>query len=148
LGKMLGMSVLDISGVTDGLDNDGSAQVTGALVALEGCELVAIHVEAPDEAAHAGSVDDKVEAIQRVDREVVSGLRSWKGDSLRVLVMPDHPTPIAARTHSPEPVPFLLWGPGFEANGAGRFTEAEARKTNLLLDPGYSIMSRLVEGSN
>ncbi len=144
LGKMMGMDILDIPGVTDGLDNDGSAQAAGALAALEDHDLVAIHVEAPDEAAHAGSVDDKVEAIQMVDREVVGSLRSWKGDSLRVLVMPDHPTPIALRTHSPEPVPFLLWGLGFRANGAERFTEAEARKTNLLLDPGYSIMSRLV----
>ncbi|HEY56572.1 MAG TPA: cofactor-independent phosphoglycerate mutase [Dehalococcoidia bacterium] len=148
LGKMMGMDILDIPGVTDGLDNDGSAQVAGALAALEDRDLVAIHIEAPDEAAHAGSVDDKIAAIQRVDGEVVGGLRSWEGDSLRVLIMPDHPTPVAARTHSPEPVPFVLWGPGFKANGAGRFTEAEARKTNLLLDPGYSIMSRLVEVGN
>ncbi len=148
LGKMMGMDILAIPGVTDGLDNDGSAQVAGALAALEDHDLVAVHVEAPDEAAHAGSADDKIAAIENIDREVVGELRAWKGDSLRVLVMPDHPTPIAARTHSPEPVPFVLWGPGFKANGAGRFTEAEARKTNLLLDPGYSIMSRLVEVGN
>jgi 2,3-bisphosphoglycerate-independent phosphoglycerate mutase len=148
LAKMLGMSVLDIPGVTDGQDNDGAAQVAGALAALKDRDLVAIHVEASDEAAHAGSVDDKIAAIQKVDREVVGGLRSWKGDSLRVLVMPDHPTPIATRTHSSEPVPFVLWGPGFKANGAERLTEAEARKTNLLIDPGYSIMSRLVEGGS
>jgi len=148
LGKMAGMDILDIPGVTDGLDNDGSAQIGGALTALEDHDLVIVHIEAPDEAAHAGSIDDKVAAIQRVDREAVGRLRSWKGDYLRVLIMPDHPTPIAARTHSLEPVPFVLWGPGFKANGAGRFTEAEARKTNLLLDPGYSIMSRLVEVGN
>jgi 2,3-bisphosphoglycerate-independent phosphoglycerate mutase len=148
LGKMMGMDILAIPGVTDGLDNDGSAQVAGALAALEDHDLVAVHVEAPDEAAHGGSADDKVAAIQNVDREVVGELRAWKGDSLRVLVMPDHPTPIAARTHSPEPVPFVLWGPGFKANGAQGFTEAEAQERNLLLDPGYSIMSRLVEVGN
>jgi 2,3-bisphosphoglycerate-independent phosphoglycerate mutase len=144
LGKMMGMDILAIPGVTDGLDNDGSAQVAGALAALEDHDLVAVHVEAPDEAAHAGSADDKIAAIENIDREVVGELRAWKGDSLRVLVMPDHPTPIAARTHSPEPVPFVLWGPGFKANGAQGFTEAEAQERNLLLDPGYSIMSRLV----
>ncbi len=144
LGRMVGMDILEIPGVTDGLDNDCSAQAAGALVALGECDLAVIHVEAPDEAAHAGSIDDKVEAIERVDSEAVRQLCGWEGDSIRVLVMPDHPTPIATRTHSPEPVPFMLWGPGFKANGAERFTEAEARKINLLLDPGYSIMSRLV----
>ena len=143
LGKMMGMDILDIPGVTDGLDNDYSAQVNGALSALKDHDLVVIHIEAPDEAAHAGSIDDKVEAIQRIDREVVGQLRSWKGDSLRVLVMPDHPTPIAIRTHSPDPVPFLLWGRGFRANGTGRFTEAEAKETGLIVDPGYNIMGRL-----
>jgi 2,3-bisphosphoglycerate-independent phosphoglycerate mutase len=144
LGRMVGMDVLEIPGVTDGLDNDCAAQAAGALAALKEYGLAVIHVEAPDEAAHAGSIDDKVAAIERVDSEAVRQLRCWEGDSLRVLVMPDHPTPIVTRTHSPTPVPFVLWGPGFEANGAVRFTEAEAQKTNLLLDPGYSIMSRLV----
>ncbi len=145
LGRMVGMDVLEIPGVTDGLDNDCAAQAAGALAALKKYDLAVIHVEAPDEAAHAGSIYDKVAAIERVDSGAVRQLRFWEGDSLRVLVMPDHPTPIVTRTHSPAPVPFVLWGPGFEANGAVGFTEAEAQKTNLLIDPGYSIMSRLVE---
>jgi 2,3-bisphosphoglycerate-independent phosphoglycerate mutase len=106
--------------------------------------LVVIHIEAPDEAGHAGAIDDKVEAIQSVDRKVVSRLRSWQAEPLRVLVMPDHPTPIKVRTHTDDPVPFLLWGAGFNANGAQRFTEAEAQGTGLSLDEGYKIMSRLV----
>jgi 2,3-bisphosphoglycerate-independent phosphoglycerate mutase len=146
LGRMVGMAVLEIPGVTDGLDNDFLAQAAGALAALKEYDLAVIHIEAPDEAAHAGSIDDKVEAIQRVDRGMVGQLRSWGEGSLRVLVMPDHPTPIATRTHCPDPVPFVLWGPGFKTNWAGRFTEAEAGKTGLFLDPGYSIMSRLVGG--
>jgi len=143
LAQMVGMEVLDIPGVTDGLDNDYAAQAVGALEALEEHDLVVIHIEAPDEAAHDGSVKDKVEAIQRVDREVISRLRSWQSDGLRVLVMPDHPTPIKTRTHSPEPVPFLLWGGGFTASGAKRFTESEAKKTNLFVGEGYNIMGWL-----
>ncbi len=143
LAQMMDMEVLDISGVTDGADNDYAAQVSGALRALGENDLAVVHVEAPDEAAHAGSVDDKVATIERVDKEVVSRLRS-REDDLRLLVMPDHPTPIQTRTHSGEPVPFLLWGPGFSANGAGRFTEAEAVKTGLFLEEGYKIMERLV----
>ena len=144
LGRMLGMDILEIQGVKDGLDNDYSAQAVGALKALGDHDLTVIHVEAPDEAAHGGSIDDKVEAIQRVDREMVSRIGSFKGD-LRVLVMPDHPTPIETRRHTPEPVPFLLWGPGFTSNGAKRFTEAEAKKTGLFIENGYNIMGRLIQ---
>jgi 2,3-bisphosphoglycerate-independent phosphoglycerate mutase len=146
LAQMTGMTVLNIEGVTDGLDNNYIAQVSGALKALGRHDLVVIHIEAPDEAAHAGAIDDKVEAIQRVDAEVVSRLRSWREDDLRVLIMPDHPTPIELRTHTADPVPFLLWGKGFNANGAKRFTEAEAKNTGFFLEEGYKIMGRLVGG--
>jgi 2,3-bisphosphoglycerate-independent phosphoglycerate mutase len=148
---MAGIDILDIPGVTDGLDNDFSRQGTGAVEALEEYDMVVIHIEAPDEAAHAGSINDKIEAIQRVDREVLSHILSWrgqdtgeKGDNLRMLILPDHATPIAVQTHTPEPVPFLLWGPGFEANGAKRFTEAEANNTGVLIDHGHAIMGRLI----
>lgn len=143
LARMMGMGVLDIPGVKDGSDNDYAAQAVGALAALEENDLVVIHIEATDEAAHAGSIDDKIEAIQRVDREVVSRLCSWRPDNLRTLILPDHPTPIETQTHSGEPVPFMLWGPGFTANGAQRFTEAEAKSTGLFIEEGYNIMSRL-----
>ena len=146
LARMVGMEVLDIAGVTDGLDNDYAAQAVGALEAFGEGDLVVIHVEAPDEAAHEGLIEKKVEAIESVDKEVVSRLRSYQGDSLRVLVMPDHPTPLIIRTHTDEPVPFMLWGSGITANGASRFSEAEAKRTGVFIDPGYKIMSRLVGG--
>jgi 2,3-bisphosphoglycerate-independent phosphoglycerate mutase len=145
LAKMVGMEVLNIPGVSDGLDNDYAAQVTGALEVLKEYDLVVIHVEAPDEAGHAGSIDDKIEAIQRADKEIVSWLRSWDKDTLRVLVMPDHATPIEVQTHVGDPVPFILWGPGFTANGAKRFTEAEAKGTSVFIEDGYSIILRLIK---
>jgi 2,3-bisphosphoglycerate-independent phosphoglycerate mutase len=144
LAQMIGMDVLDVPGVTDGLDNDFAAQAEGALKALEDHDLVVIHVEAADEAGHGGLIDEKVSAIEIVDKEVVSRLGSWQEDSLRVLVAPDHPTPIAVQTHVPDPVPFLLWGPGFTPNGARRFTEAEAERADLRIDPGYNIIRMLV----
>ncbi len=144
LAKMAGMTVLDIKGVTDGPDNDNVAQVEGALEALKTHDLVITHIEAPDEAGHEGDVKGKVDAIQKIDAEVVGRLRDWRRDDLRVLVMPDHPTPITVRTHTAEPVPFLLWGEGVKPNGAGRFTEAEARQTGVLIEEGYKIMGRLV----
>lgn len=144
LARMMGMGVLDIPGVKDGPDNDFTAQAVGALTALEECDLVVIHIEATDEAAHAGSIDDKIEAIQRVDSEVLSRIRSWRPDNLRTLIMPDHPTPIKTRTHSGEPVPFMLWGSGFTTNGAKRFTESEAKSTGFFIEEGYKIMGRLI----
>jgi 2,3-bisphosphoglycerate-independent phosphoglycerate mutase len=144
LAKMSGMTILDIKGVTDEPDSDNIAQAEGALAALKKHDLVVVHIEAPDEAGHTGDVSGKVSAIEKIDAEVVSRLRAWRGDDLRVLVMPDHPTPISVRTHTPEPVPFLLWGKGIKANGAGRFTEAEAAKTGIFIEDGYKIMAKLV----
>jgi len=145
LARMVGMDILDIPGVTDGLDNDYAAQASGALSALAAHDLVVIHIEAPDEAAHSGSIDAKIEAIQRIDSEVVSRLRSWQPDSLRLLVMPDHSTPLQTQTHVPDPVPFMFWGPGFTANGAKRFTESEAKKLGFFIDNGYNIMNMLIQ---
>jgi 2,3-bisphosphoglycerate-independent phosphoglycerate mutase len=144
LGLMMGMDILGIEGITDGLDNDFRGQVTGALKSLENHDLVVIHVEAPDEAGHAGSVDDKIGAIQRIDRDIVSRLRTFEPGNLRLLVMPDHPTPIEIKTHIAEPVPFILWGAGFIANCAESFTEAEAKRTGLFIQNGCNIMSKLV----
>ncbi|PIX26850.1 MAG: cofactor-independent phosphoglycerate mutase [Chloroflexi bacterium CG_4_8_14_3_um_filter_45_15] len=145
LARMTGMEILNILGVTDGLDNNYAAQATGALEAFKKHDLVVIHVEAPDEAAHAGSVEGKIEAIEKVDKEIVSQVRSWNKDTLRVLLLPDHSTPISVQTHVGEPVPFMLWGQGFKANGAHRFTEAEAKSTGILIEEGYKIMGRLIE---
>jgi len=144
LAKLTGMAVLNIPGVTDGLDNDYAAQAEGALEALGKYDLVVIHIEAPDEAAHGGDVDGKIAAIQKVDEEIVSRIYRRGRDALRVLVMPDHATPISVQTHIDEPVPFMLWGKGFESNGAGRFTEAEAKSTGFFIKEGYNIMARLV----
>jgi 2,3-bisphosphoglycerate-independent phosphoglycerate mutase len=145
LAHMSGMEALDIPGVTDGLDNDCAAQAKGALSALEKNDLVVIHVEAPDEAGHSGSVEHKVEAIEKIDKEVVGQIRSWRSDELRVLILPDHPTPIKIRTHCADPVPFLLWGPGFVSSKAKRFTETEAKGAGFFIDAGYTIMERLIK---
>ncbi|TET38696.1 MAG: cofactor-independent phosphoglycerate mutase [Dehalococcoidia bacterium] len=146
LAKMARIDNLDIPGVTDGLDNDYAAQAAGAVEALEEHDLVVIHIEAPDEAGHAGSIDDKIDTLERIDQEVVSQLLSWEEDALRILILPDHSTPIEVQTHTPEPVPFMLWGPGIQSSSAKGFTEAEAKSTGLFIEEGHTIMGRLIGG--
>jgi 2,3-bisphosphoglycerate-independent phosphoglycerate mutase len=144
LASMAGIEILEIPGVTDGPESDHRAQVGGALAALRRRDLVIVHIEAPDEAGHGGSIDAKVEAIEKIDGEVVGRLREWKGGELRVLVMPDHPTPVSRRTHTADPVPFLVWGGGLKSNGAKRFTEAEAARTGVFIEEGYRIMGKFL----
>jgi len=143
LALMADMTVLDIPGVTDGPDSDNAAQAEGALKALEKHDLVVIHIEAPDEAAHGGDAAAKIAAIEGIDAAVVSRLRAYPGD-LRLLIMPDHLTPVKLRTHTADPVPFLLCGGGISPHGAARLTEAGAAATGVIIDEGYKIMGRLL----
>ena len=106
-----------------------------------------IHLEAPDECGHHADLAAKVAAIEAIDREVMGRLRAWRGGTLRVLVQPDHPTPLALRTHTADPVPFLLWGEGLPPNGAARFTEAAAAGTGLFQPNGYNVLEML-RGNN
>jgi 2,3-bisphosphoglycerate-independent phosphoglycerate mutase len=145
LAQMAKMKVIKIPGVTDGLDNNYAAQGVGTLKALEKLDMVIVHVEAADEAGHSGSIEHKIEAIERTDREIISRLREYNADKLRLLILPDHPTPIDIKTHTAEPVPFLLWGQGFNPNGRQRFTEVEAQSSGFLIKAGYDIMNRLIK---
>jgi len=162
LALQTGMDYLSIPGVTDGADNDYEGQMRAALASLTDHDVVFVHVESPDEAGHAGDAAGKVEAIEQVDalmvpqvmayaRALASSAGAAQGEApgaagagaeaLRVLVLPDHPTPLEIRTHVAEPVPFILWGPGFEANGASAYTESEARATGFAVAPGHLLMS-------
>ncbi len=144
LAKMAGLDVLEIPGVTDNIDNDYAAQAVGALNALDNHDIVVIHVEAPDEAGHSGSAENKISSIEMIDRDIVSRLLDWNDDNLRVLVLPDHPTPVAIQTHTSDPVPYVMWGTGIAQNGAKRFTEIEAKSTGVLGADGYNVMDKFL----
>ncbi|MBF4510609.1 MAG: cofactor-independent phosphoglycerate mutase [Aeromicrobium sp.] len=143
LAVLFGIERLSIDGVTDGSDNDYAAQISGALAALEDHDLVIVHVESPDEEGHAGNMAGKIAAIEAIDREMVSVLRD-RLDEVRVLAMPDHPTPIELKTHVGEPVPFVLAGPGIALNAGTEFSELVAAATGLLVDPGHEVMDLLL----
>jgi 2,3-bisphosphoglycerate-independent phosphoglycerate mutase len=143
LAVLFGIRRLSIPGVTDGADNDYAGQIAGALAALEDHDLVIVHVESPDEEGHAGNLAGKIAAIEAIDREMVRVLRDRLGE-VRILAMPDHPTPIEIKTHVGEPVPFVLAGPGLGLNAATEFRETAAAATGLVVDPGYGVMELLL----
>jgi 2,3-bisphosphoglycerate-independent phosphoglycerate mutase len=145
LARMTGLAVLDVPGVTGDMNNDYVSQGMGTLEALAKYDMVVVHVEATDEAAHAGLIEDKIEGIEQVDEQIVSRVRFWDKDALRVLILPDHATPVETQTHVGDAVPFVLWGPGFKPGGAKRFTEAEARGTGVFVEQGFDIIRRLIE---
>lgn len=150
LGRYAGFSVLDVPGATGYFDTDYGAKGRYALRALEeGAELVFVHVEAPDEAGHTGSVEEKIRAIERFDEEVVGrvlqGIKRW--ERWAVLALPDHATPLSLRTHSSEPVPFATLSFRKEGMGGAGFHEAEARRIWSSPLDGREILERFVRGS-
>jgi len=160
LAVLFGFEFMEVEGVTDGLDNDYGAQAVAAIEALErgsengGADLAVIHVESPDEMGHQGDVEGKMRAIESIDRDIMTRLFAFArkmsaengGPGFRLLAMPDHFTPIETRTHEGDPVPFLIWGDGIEANGANAYSESECKDTGLALDPeGYKVMDLLLD---
>jgi len=146
LGNLFGVSPLKVEGVTDGSDTDYVAQAESALQALDTYDLVVIHVESPDEMGHAGDIEGKIEAIESIDKYIMSRVVTYArthGD-VRVLAMPDHPTPIAIKTHVREAVPFILWGAGIDADSTQRYSESAATDAGWVLDPGHQVMAHLI----
>ena len=152
IGIYAGLSVVGVPGATGYVDTNFKGKAEYALRELETKDFVLIHVEAPDEAGHNGSAPDKVRAIERIDREMLGPIldRARSGGDLSVLVLPDHPTPVAIRTHSQEPVPFVFYPapPGMSPATGKRYTEADAKATGQFVEPGTRLIGYLLAGQN
>ena len=131
IGRYAGLEVVDVAGATGNIDTNYEGKVEAALRALERLDFVYLHIEAPDEAGHEGDTALKVKAIELFDEKVVGpvikGLDE-SGQDWRVLLLPDHATPISIKTHSRDPVPFTIAGTGVQPDGVERFDEAAARQ--------------------
>lgn len=152
IGVYAGLTVVNVPGATGYIDTNYRGKAEAAIEALRTRDFVYLHVEAPDEAAHAGNLEDKIRAIELFDELVVgtvlAGLPALGAH--RVLVLPDHPTPVRKMTHSRDAVPFILWGSAGEypaAHGVGGYTEKDAAATGVMVDPGYKLMERLIRGT-
>ena len=147
LGRAAGLRVIDVPGATGYLDTnfEGKAQYT--LEALKDFDFVYLHVEAPDEAGHIGDIDAKIEAIENIDRRtlgtLLDGLRGM--DRYRIMVVPDHVTPISTKTHACDPVMFSVYS-SFEPSETGLpFDERAISETKLRIDEGHSLISLLLK---
>jgi 2,3-bisphosphoglycerate-independent phosphoglycerate mutase len=138
IAKCAGMEVITVPGATGYLDTDYTAKARYALDAIRHLDFLYLHIEAPDEAGHLGSVEEKVRAIERVDDVV--GMIHEKFDGV-LAVLPDHPTPIRIKTHSREPVPFVIWGKGKDATT--QFSEREAQKGSFWMKDAPEFLSFL-----
>jgi len=148
LGRILGLEVINVPGATGYYDTDYEAKARAALSALEEKDFVFVHVEAPDEAGHNGDLREKITAIERFDRLVVGTvLNAFKNkNNFRLLVMPDHATPISLKTHVADPVLFGIFGKDVVGRGFLNYSEKEAEKSDLYFEKGYELMDYLIKG--
>jgi 2,3-bisphosphoglycerate-independent phosphoglycerate mutase len=148
IGIYAGLEVINVPGATGTIDTDYQGKVEAGLRALQRLDLIYLHVEAPDEAAHEGNLEEKVRAIELFDRMVVGpvlqGLGRW-GEQWRVLMLPDHATPISLRTHARDPVPFVLAGKGIEPDGVRQFSEEAARDGGFGLVDAAELVRMMIE---
>jgi 2,3-bisphosphoglycerate-independent phosphoglycerate mutase len=173
IGKVAGMEVIHVEGTTGYIDTNFAGEAQAAIDFLNrGGDLAYIHVEAPDECGHRGEVLNKVKAIEKIDKHILGTILKAHGNGeldvitipeddgkkgkkkeirepvrLKILIMPDHSTPLNLRTHTSEPVPFLIYDSGLERRSGVRiFDEASARGTKIFIEEGHELMERFVQG--
>lgn len=145
-----GMKNIVVEGANGGLHTNYEGKAAAAADALlkEGNDFVYIHLEAPDEMGHQGSVERKVQAIENMDSRLIKPLVAQldaSGEDYRLLVMPDHPTPICIRTHSSNPVPFMIYDSRKDLNKSWKYNEKEAAQSgNIVIEEGYKLIDRLL----
>lgn len=143
-----GMTNISVKGANGGLHTNYEGKARAAVDALlkDGFDFVYIHVEAPDEMGHQGSTEKKIQAIEYLDERVIRIVREaldQSGEPYRLLVLPDHPTPIRVRTHTSDPVPYLLYDSERELRRIGAYNEREAKESKIVVEHGYKLIEKL-----
>lgn len=149
IGILAGMRIIEVPGATGNYDTNFAGKAEAALEALrDGLDFVYIHMEAPDECGHQGDTAHKIYSIEQIDEKVVRRIcESLDADGIpyRMLICPDHPTPIAIRTHTSDPIPYLLYdSDGSLGNGAGSYDEDAGAATGTFLPAGYMLMQNML----
>ena len=144
-----GMKVYNVPGATGSIDTNWEGKAQAAIDALlkDGCDYAYIHVEAPDEMGHQGRVEDKVKSIEYLDSRLIARVKQAMeaaGEDYRMLILPDHPTPLRIRTHTSNPVPYLLYDSTHEQKKRESFTEESARNADNFEPNGYKLLERFL----
>jgi 2,3-bisphosphoglycerate-independent phosphoglycerate mutase len=143
------MKVVTVSGANGGLNTnyEGKAEAAVDVLTKDGYDFVYVHVEAPDEMGHQGSVDKKVKAIEYLDSRliapIVKGLED-AGEDFRMAILPDHPTPICIRTHSSDDVPYLIYDSTRQRKASWHYNEREAAETDNYISEGHKLIEHLL----
>ena len=149
IGVCAGLDVINVIGATGNVHTNFDGKAEAAIRALRsGDDFVYVHLEAPDEAGHRHEIENKVKAIELIDEKIVAPIVAAlkaDGEDFAILIMPDHPTPLAIRTHTSDPVPYIIYRSGNCTNGSVRiYSEKEAAKTGIVTEHGYTLMNKLL----
>lgn len=144
-----GMHNIIVEGANGGLHTNYRGKAEAAVKALleDGYDFVYIHIESPDEMGHQGSVEDKVKAIEYIDEKVIGTVAEElqaSGTDFRMLVLPDHPTPVRVRTHTSEPVPYMLYDSTKAEAGCREYSEKAGRESGIFLEEGYRLLDHFL----
>jgi len=148
IGICAGLKPVDVEGATGNINTNFAGKANAALSELDsGSDFVYVHIEAPDECGHRYEIENKVRAIELIDEQVVGPIMQGleKYDDYRILILPDHPTPLSLRTHTSEPVPFLIYRKSRKKiSGAEGYDEFQARNTGIYIEEGYKLMDYFI----
>lgn len=149
IGNGTKMDVIEVPGATGNLDTNFDGKAEAAIKAFEnGTDFVYIHMEAPDECGHHGDTEGKITSIELIDEKVVKPVVDYlksTGENFRVLITPDHPTPIALKTHVRDAIPFFIYDSRQNAGSGLEYTEENAKTTGLYIEPGHKLMEKFLE---
>lgn len=142
LAKLIGFDLITVEGATGYVDTNYAGKGAAAVTALEKYDLVFVHIEAPDEAGHSGNPYQKKKALEQIDKHIVGPVHQalQQYESYRILVMPDHPTPIETRSHSDCPVPFAMTGKGVAGVIHKPLSEKNAQESGFYIEKGHELM--------
>ena len=146
LAELIGWRNVHVPGATGYTDTDYSAKGRAAIDTLQSTDLVCVHIEAPDEASHEGDLAKKIEAIEAIDQKIVAPLYDFLRvtKDFRILICPDHPTPVRTKTHSHGRVPFTMAGSGIPSDEIIAYNEISAESSNVHLSSGHTLMERFI----
>ena len=149
IGICAGLKSIDVEGATGNVHTNWSGKADAAIEAFEnGYDFVYIHVEAPDECGHRAEIDNKVLSIEKIDELILKPVYDYlvsTGEKYKIMVLPDHPTPIVMRTHSSDPVPFMIYSSDKKVDGVSVFSEDSCKDKNFYIENGYNLLSYVIE---